>query len=175
MAPDDNPRVARAEEFLWDHYRRALERAGQGDAALQLRHQAMVRRTKVRDQAGFTTVGFDVYLNTSDYSVKLNAEDGAGLGWQFPLLGENGGSSLPPADALRAAEEAARPPAGAVLAYARYEDVGGRPVFVARWHHTQDGIPVERDFIHVYVNGATGRAFGVFRRWHGVDYAFGQR
>lgn len=175
MALDDDPRAANAEELLWDHYRRALERSRRGDAALHLRHQAKARRTAIREGDGLTTVSFDMYLRTSEYSVKLNAEDGAIMGWQFPLLGEGAGSDLSTADALRVAEEAARPPAGAVLAYARYEDIGGAPVFVARWHHVEDGIPIERDFIQVHVNGASGRAFGVFQRWHNVDVTFGER
>lgn len=175
MSPEDDPRSARAEELLWDHYRRALERSGQPDAASHLRHQAMARRSEIREAQGFTTVRFDVYLKTSDYSVQLNAEDGAVLGWYFDLLGENSADKITTADALRAAEEAAQPPADAVLAYARYEDVGGRLVFVAHWGRVLDGVPVERDFLHVYVNGSTGRAFGLFRKWHDVDYAFRER
>ena len=175
MSAARDTQAGRAEEFLWSRYRRALERAGQGEAAMQLRHLAQARQTGVHEQNGFNTISFDLYLRTSDYSVKLNAEDGVLLGWYFDLLAEDGGNTISAPDAQRAAEQAAEPPADAVLAYARYEEVAGRPIFVAHWNHVVQGVPVERDYIHVYVNGKSGRVFGLFRKWHVVDSTFGPR
>jgi hypothetical protein len=175
MAIEDDPRAPKAEEHLWAHYRRAMERSGQGDQAIYLRHQARARPASLKEEGGLTTIGFDMHLRASDYSLKLNPHDGGLAGWQFPLLAENPGRDLMPSDILVTAQEAATPPAGAVLAYSRYEEVAGRPVFVARWHHIKDGVPVERDFIHVLVNGKSGRVFGLFRKWHDVDYEFSER
>lgn len=175
MGPAEDTRSKRAEEFLWNHYRRALERNGQAEAALELRHHLMARQTGVSERDGFTSVTFDVHLRTSEFSVKLNAEDGETLGWYFDLLAEDSNDTLPAAEAQRAAETAAQPPPDAVLAYARYEDVAGRSVFVAHWGRVVDGVPVERDYIHAYVNGRTGRVFGVFRKWHDITYTFGAR
>jgi hypothetical protein len=175
MALEDDPRVAKAEELLWGHYRRAMERAGQGDQAIYLKHHAKARPAGLKEDGGLTTIRFDMHLRASDYSVKLNAQDGGLAGWQFPLLGTDPGQVLSSGDALHAAEEAAKPPADAVLAYARYEEVAGRPVFVARWHHVVKGVPVERDCIHVLVNGKSGRVFGFYRKWHDVHEDFSDR
>ena len=175
MALEDDPRVSKAEELLWDHYRRAMERAGQGEQALYLKQHAKARPANLKEEGGLTTIRFDMHLRASDYSVKLNAQDGGLAGWQFPLLGEDPGRVLSSGDALMVAQEAAKPPADAVLAYSRYEEVAGRPVFVARWHHAVKGVPVERDYIHVLVNGKTGRVFGLYRKWHDVDSSFSER
>ena len=175
MAVADDPRALKAEELLWGHFRRAMERAGKGEEALYLRHQAKARAAVLKEEKGLTTIGFDMYLRVTDYSLKLNARDGSLTGWQFPLLGENPGRDLPPPDALSLAQKEAKPPADAVLAYARYEEVAGRPVFVARWHRVREGVPIERDFIHVLVNGKSGRVFGLYRKWHDIDFTFTER
>ncbi len=170
-----DPRAARAEEFIWNLYRRAMERAGQGEQALYLRQHAKLRPASVKEAKGFTTMGFDVFLRASDYSLKRNASDGSLAAWQFPLLAESPGRDLTIAEALERATEAAQPPADAVLAWARYEEAAGQPVFAARWHHEKDGIPVERDYIHVLVNGKTGRPFALYRKWHDVDFSYTER
>ena len=60
--------------------------------------------------------------------------------------------------------------APAVLEVAAWEEQAGEPEFVARWSHRVGGIPVERDFIHVDVNGNHGKAFAVHRKWHALDF-----
>ena len=51
----------------------------------------------------------------------------------------------------------------------------GQPVFLARWHHRHEGIPVERDFIQVMINGRTRKAFALHRLWHEIDEAAATR
>jgi hypothetical protein len=70
---------------------------------------------------------------------------------------------------MRVAEAAAKLPPNAVLLQQGYEDIGGRPVFVAHWEHREDGVLVERDYIRVLVSGHSGRVFAIQRRWHDVD------
>jgi len=69
-------------------------------------------------------------------------------------------------NALNCAWPAQPLPDGAERGRAGYEVQGGQPVFVARWRHVHDGVPAERDFIQVSINGRTGKVFAVHRLWH---------
>jgi hypothetical protein len=57
-----------------------------------------------------------------------------------------------------------------VLRHSGYEEAAGEPVFVARWEHEEAGIPVEKDFIEVQVNGKTGHPYALNRKWHAVNF-----
>ncbi|MCH9680317.1 MAG: hypothetical protein K0V04_02700 [Deltaproteobacteria bacterium] len=108
----------------------------------------------------------------SAYLARYNARTGEPLGWFFDRLmvgSERGG--VPPSECLLEAIEVAQPPEGAVLEHHGYEDLGGSAVFVARWRHEHEGVVVEHDGIEVRVNGRTGKAFALHRRWHEIDEA----
>jgi hypothetical protein len=160
-----------AEAFLWRHLAAALERRGHDEAALQLRHQL-----KAVDEGegpegeghegGFKRVRLGLFARVSEMPVTYDASTAERRSWVLTALEAGRGAALSRADALELATRAAMPPAGAVLVSAEYEEQGGAPVFVARWAHREDGIPLERDFIQVLVNGATGQVFAVHRQWH---------
>jgi hypothetical protein len=111
---------------------------------------------------------FSVFFRRTDLTVELNANTGEPMSWICTALAE-GNTPLPPAEALRVAQAAAKPPQSAVLVENGYEDIGGVPVFVAHWEHREDSVLVERDYIRVLVGGHSGRVFAVQRRWHEVD------
>jgi hypothetical protein len=158
-----------AEEHVFRSLARDLERAGTPEAVLHLRHLLRVRRLAVEPEGKLRRVKLQMQQRTSDYSVQLNAVTGEQTGWYFSGLSADPGDAFPAEEALAAAAKAANAPEGAVLKHSGYEEQGEQPVFVARWEHRQDGIPVERDYIQVLVNGAHGRPFAWSRRWHAVD------
>jgi hypothetical protein len=161
--------VGRAEQFLFQIIRRDMERQGEAEAVLYLRHLLSARVESVQQQGQFSRIRFKMYQRTSDYSVQLNAVTGEQTGWYFSALAADPSDAFATEKALQAATRAAQPPDDAVLEHAGYEEQGEEPVFVAHWKHVVNGLPVERDFIHVLVNGASGRAFAVQRCWHAVD------
>lgn len=163
------------ENYIWEYFRQQLERAGQGEAAMHLQYflKAQVRET-VRE-GKFIKHRFDLYHRVSDYSVELNARDGSLMGWYFSLLAEKSTDALPVEEALEAAETAALPPSTAHLTTAQYEEMGGKQVFIAHWNHEENGVPVERDYIQVMVNGKTGHPFAFSRKWHQIMPVFTER
>jgi hypothetical protein len=165
MSQSESP-IQSAEAHLWDYLRRQLEAAGNGDAAEHLKHFLMAKAGEPVVRGDLVLVPFEMLHRVSDYTAKLNAVDGSVMAWHFDLLAEQPGRDLPDAEALDAATKAAQPPPGAKLAKSGYEEMDGQPLFAARWEHEADGIPVEKDFIHVQVNGRTGHAFALNRRWH---------
>jgi hypothetical protein len=161
---------AQGENHLWGYLRKELERTGQGESALYLKHFLMARAMEPAVRGELIKVPFEMFHRVSDYSIKLDAVDGQVMGWHFGLLSENPGKDVPADEALKAAEEEANPPAGAVLAVSEYDQIAGDPVFIARWEHEESGIPVEQDFIHVLVNGKTGKPYSVSRKWHALEF-----
>ncbi len=161
-----DPGLEAAEEFVFQSLKGQLERAGEPEAVLYLRHLISTQIESVQQEGTRRRVRLKLYQRTSDFSVQLNAVTGELRGWYFAALREHPGRDLDPAEALAVATKAAAPPADAELEHSGYEEQAEEPVFVARWRHVVDGIPVERDFIHVLVNGATGRAFMMQRHWH---------
>jgi hypothetical protein len=115
-----------------------------------------------------TLTRHSILFRRGDITVELNANTGDPMTWLCTALAE-GNTPLPPAEALRLAEAAAKPPATAALVQQDYEDMGGKPVFVAHWEHREDGVLVEHDYIRVLVGGHSGRVYAVQRRWHDVD------
>lgn len=165
-----DPGVRAAEETVFRLLATALERVeGGSEALLYLRHVLSARVEDDRREGPLRRVRMRLYQRTSDYSVQLSAITGAQRGWHFHELGRGSDDTVEAARALEIATAVAAPPPDAELEHAGYEAQGGEPVFVARWRHVVDGIPVERDFIHVLVNGATGKPFLLQRHWHAVD------
>ena len=168
-AEGDTSRLARAEDFVFQSLQAQLERRGEPEALLYLRHLVSAHVESVKSEGTRRRLRFKLYQRTSDYSVQLNAVTGELRGWYFAALREHAGNDVDPAEALAIATAAAEPPSDAVLEHSGYEEQGDEPVFVARWHHVVDGVRVERDYIHVLVNGGTGRAFMVQRHWHELN------
>jgi hypothetical protein len=162
--------LAQGENLLWDYLRNELEKTGQGESALYLKHFLMAQPMEPAVRGELIKVPFEMFHRVSDYSIKLDAMDGQVMGWHFGLLSENPGKDVAADELLKAAKEEANPPPGSVLAVSEYDQIGGNPVFVARWEHEEAGIPVERDFIHVLVNGKTGKPYSLSRKWHGLEF-----
>ncbi|HYE75489.1 MAG TPA: hypothetical protein VEF04_19260 [Blastocatellia bacterium] len=167
--------TSKQENFIWDYFRQQLERAGKGDAAIHLQH-FLKARLRERVQEGELFIHkFDLYHRVSDFSVELNAQDGSLMGWYFSKFADNSTGDLPEDDVLEAATQAAEPPPNAQLTTSEYEEMGDQKVFIARWSHVENGIPVERDYIQVMVNGKTGKPFMLSRKWHQLSFAFSER
>jgi len=176
------------EQFAWKHIGRKLAASGVVPAASNLsRFVSVVRQPlpgeKASDGAASAPaspdeaqalIRFTLYFRRADMTVELNANTGEPMSWICSKLAE-GNAPLTPPEALRLAEAAAKVPPNAVLAHQGYEDIGGRPVFVAHWEHREDGVLVERDYIRVLVSGHSGRVFAVQRSWHDVDLNPSQR
>jgi hypothetical protein len=164
------PGIAAAEETVFRLLAAALERQeGGAEALLYLRHVLSARFESEKREGGLRRVRLRLHQRTSDYSVQLSAITGEQRGWHFHALGRDSDDTVEPARALEIAIAAAAPPDGAELEHSGYEEQGGEPIFVARWRHVVNGIPVERDFVHVLVNGSTGKPFLVQRSWRAVD------
>jgi hypothetical protein len=169
--PEDAPDIkADAENHLWDYLRGQLEQQGKGESAGYLRHFLMAQAGEPKLRGELARVPFDMYHRVSDYTVKMDAMDGSVMGWHFELLAGDPGKSVPEDKALANAQAEANLPPGAVPKVSEYEAMGDTPVFVARWEHEENGIPVERDFIHVLVNGKSGHPFALYRKWHALDF-----
>jgi hypothetical protein len=158
-----------AEAHVFQSLARDLERAGTPEAVLHLRHLLQARLDSVTPEGPLRRVRLRMLHRVSDYTVQLNALTGEQTGWYLAALSQDSTSDFPAAEALAVATKAADVPQNAVLEHFGYEEQGEQPVFVARWAHHENGIPVERDFIHVLVNGANGRPFAYRRRWHALD------
>ena len=161
--------VRAAEEQLFRSLAGDLERAGTPEAVLYLRHLLRATPLSVEPEGKLRRVKLQMQQRTTDYAVQLDAVTGEQTGWYFSALSADPGDAFPADECLAAATRAAAPPDGSVLEHAGYEEQGEQPVFVARWTHVLQGVPVERDYIQVLVNGTHGKPFAWSRRWHAVD------
>ncbi len=166
-------RAEPARAFVWDHLRRLLEARGKGESAAFLRHFLVVTPASEEEVGRYRVCRMDMGRLAGELSQRFDAATGAWLGFYCDALARDSARMLPDEPLLAAATELAEPPPEAELVTATYEHAGDGEVFVARWHHRSgDGIWVEGDFIHVLVNGRTGRPFALQRRWHTLDTAF---
>jgi hypothetical protein len=176
------------EQFAWRHVERKLAGAGLTPSQEELarlvsvvkqalpgedRRAAATPPPVVAGEAQ-TLTRFALYFRRAEMTVELNANTGEAMSWFCSKLAE-GNTPLTPPEALRVAEAAVQLPPGAILAHQGYEDMGGKPVFVAHWEHREDGVPVEHDYVRVLVSGHSGRVFAVQRCWHTVDLVPNQR
>lgn len=161
---------SRAENRLWDYLTRQLQQRGEGDSARYLRHFLKAQAGEPVVRGDLTMIPFDMHHRVSDYTSKLDVADGFVMGWHFQALADDPGDLVAEADALKAAAAEANPPPNAVLKFSGYERAGDEPVFMARWEHEENGIPVEGDYIHVLVNGKSGRPYAMYRKWHTLDF-----
>ena len=172
------------EGFACRHIERKLAAAGATPSGSDLARWVSVHRQALPGEAGGTgttpapvvagetqtLTRLAIYFRRADLTVELNANTGEPMAWICSDFAD-GNAPLTPPEALRLAESAAELPPGAVLAHQGYEDLGGRPVFVAHWEHREQGILVERDYLRVLVSGHSGRIFAIQRCWHQVDLA----
>jgi len=163
--------AAAAEAVVWDALKADLWNRGQADRVLTLQHERRAELDSVADEGPYRRVRFALFRRRCDYAAQCNATTGEELSWLFGSLLRGSSDEMDKEQGLALAQEAAQPPPEAVLEQADYQVQGGQPVFVVRWAHHHDGIPVERDYIQALVNGATRRVVAVHRKWHDVDPA----
>jgi hypothetical protein len=170
IEPEDGQSAKKvAEDAVWATFKWRLEQTGNLEGVPQLRRIIRAKLVQSADAGRYTRRRFDLYQRVSDYSTTYNAVSGEQLSWLFDLLRNDSEPGLDAAACLRVSEAVANPPAGAVLDMAEFEEQGDATVFVARWMHLHDGVPVEGDFIQVAVNPSKGQAFAHHRKWHKVD------
>lgn len=168
-APKDKA-VEAAEPVVWSTLQRDLERQGNPEAVLYMQYWVKAVPAGAAQPAGkFKRVPFKLHQRLSDYSARYNAESGEQLSWLFSALMQEPGRKMDVKTGTAIAKDVAKPPADAELAVAEYDDHDASPVFIARWIHKINGVPVERDFIQVLVNGNTKKAFALHRKWHAID------
>jgi hypothetical protein len=168
-SPEDAAAIERARATAFRVLERDLERQGTPEAVQYLQYLLQARPEAVERKGPYKRVKLGMYQRVSEYSTQYSPVTGEQRSWLFPAFAERCGRGLTKAQALEVAKKAAQPPEDARLEVADYEEQAGEAIFVARWAHVVNGIPVERDYIQVLVNGALGRAFAVHRRWHSVD------
>jgi len=163
-----------AERWYFDLLRRELEERGEGEAAIQLRHELRLDlEEQEENDDGQVQLKLTLAQRLSDYEARLNARTGEPISWYADFLAIGGDESTPAADALAIATELASPPETARLSQAAYEVQGDRIVFRARWTHQHDGLPVEGDYLEVLVNGRIRRPFGYSWVWRTPDPSAG--
>lgn len=165
---DDQESISAAERALWEVFKADLISMGRPGDLMCLRTLHTVRPAQVNRAGQWKRVVFDVYSKLSDYSADYNARTGEQVTWFFYALMEKLGRDMDEDTGKKLAEKAASPPSSAVLVKAAYEEHGGQPVFIARWKHSHEGVPVERDFIQVMINGRNRKVFSVIKRWHRI-------
>lgn len=170
IEPEDGQSAKRvAEDAVLATFKWRLEQTGHEDAVPHLRRIIRPKLVQSGDVGRYTRRRFDLYQRISDYSSTYNAVSGEQLSWLFDLLRNDSEPGLDATACLTVAEAVAIPPSGAVLDMAEFEEQGDATVFVARWVHLHDGVPVEGDFIQIAVNPRKGQAFAHHRKWHDVD------
>ena len=168
--PEDDPlAVENAEAFLWETISRILQSVGEDMPPDALKTWLQARPESLRHDGGFKRIRFALYHPLADYLAEYNARTGEQMSWRFSVLREGLKRRLDEEVCLDVAREAAQLPADAVLKAYGYEDIGNEPVFSARWSHIHQGLPVEGDYIEVFVNGETGKAYALHRKWHQID------
>ena len=160
--------MSAAEDFVRQRIAARMRRLG---AAVpeDLRDVARLRSSPPRDAAGFAWIAVELIEHRSDYYAEVNAITGEPLSWSCDALRMPAGAEIAPDDCLRAAIEAAQPPADAVLVEAKYDAIADTPYFSATWIHVVRGLPVDDDWMKASVNGKTGVCYAVSRKWHDVD------
>lgn len=161
--------IAKAESVVWDILKKSLESRGKSEAVFYLQYLLSARAVRVTREGRHKRVFLKMYQRISDYESRYNSITGEQMSWFFSVLMEGSDSTIDEANCLRAAQEAARPSQDARLEVSHYEEQGGKQVYIARWGHQKDGIPVERDYLQVLVNGKTGRPFAFHRKWHQIS------
>lgn len=170
--------MSAGERFLWAHLRRKVERVDK-EAVERLREFVRAVEVDVTQDGsspqGTRLVRFELRYKLGEFSMELDARSAELVAWIFPLLRDTDGARPSSVEAQRLAEVASDPPADAVLTSAEWETIGGLDVYVVRWEHHEDGVPVERDYVQALVSSRSGRAFSVSRRWHAVDESWSER
>lgn len=123
----------------------------------------------------YKTIKFDVCQLISNFNVQHNAVSGAFMSYFFDALMDEKPKKLSEEECLKISGQAANLQQGAVLDTCGYEKHGGYENFIARWRHDHNSILVEKDFVHVVMNGRTGKVISVVNKWHEVNVENSQR
>jgi len=123
----------------------------------------------------FKTYEFNVCQIISRFDVKHNAVTGQFVSYFFDALMDQKKIKFSEEECLRIAIRTLDRETGAVMDSYGFEKHGGYEVFIARWRHEHESILVEGDFIHVLINGRTGKVISVVKKWHEVDVQYSER
>jgi len=123
----------------------------------------------------YKKIRFDVCQLISNFNVQHNAVSGSSTSFFFDALMDDQAKILSKEECLRISERAANLQEGAVLDTFGYEKNGGYENFIARWRHEYNSMLVEKDFVHVVLNGRTGKVISIVNKWHNVDEQYGER
>ena len=137
--------------------------------------EPLVKPRKIAQAGAFKQVSFEWYEHVSHYGSSYNAFSGEQMSWYFAFLAQHSGTKTSPKECLEIARKAALPPADAQLEQNEYVEQGDEQYFTAAWQHVHQGVPVERDYLQVLVNGNTGAVFSYARKWRKVDTSAGAR
>jgi len=170
------------EAFVWNYIERKLVRSGQESSVTYMDQYLKIQPEKDSNHREEKVLGanenshhYNIYFRKSDCAVQLNAITGDLLGWFFELDSRDSSQLISDKEALKKAEESIEIPPSAFLESTGYEKMNGQQVFVASWNHLSNGLPVERDYIHVFVNGRTGKVFSLSQRWHDPNFNLTER
>ena len=107
----------------------------------------------------------------TEYHARLNAVSGEVVSWYIDALALEGDQTMTEDAALQLAVATARPPEDAELVFSGYETIGDRTLYRARWQHRLKGIPIERDYIEVLINGKAELPCSYIRVWRKPDFS----
>jgi len=167
--PKQDPAFIAADTFYFAHLRRMTEQLGQPQAAGALRDMLSLEVMQREPVGRNTMLRMKVCQKLTAYRRRLNATTGETISWYVEFLASGGNTSMPPEEAQALAQKIGEPPPGAVPAGAEYETVGDRTIFRARWEHEHEGVPVEKDYVEVLINGMARRAFAYAKVWRTPD------
>jgi hypothetical protein len=165
--PDE--RVDNAEAFMWAQLNKSLERQGNPEAVLYVRHLIKARPEAPSTEGPYTRVRLTLLQRTSRYNSRYSAVTGERLAWHMDELGADSRKRLPEAELMEVARRAAEPPADAVLVSSGFHSILSNVTFRAHWKHYVDGVEVEGDNIHVSVNASHGKVYSLSRQWRDVQ------
>lgn len=169
----DHEEIAR--RWYFSLLRRELENRGQGVAAAHLHVLLRLDPDTSTGEATGTSLTMQLCQHITDYHSRFNAVSGEEISWYIDALAVDGDRSMRADAALSLAVATARLPENAQLVFSDYETMGDRTLFRARWQHRLKGIPIERDYIEVLVNGKARLPCSCIRVWHTPDFsALGQ-
>lgn len=161
--PAPTPEFDAAERWYFALLQREVAASGSPDAAVHLRHFLRAR------PAGNARAGgpmlLDLQQRITECDLRLNRNTGELMSWYLDFLAVHGDQSMPAEEALKLAEQVAKPPSGARLESSGYETMADRCFYRARWSHVDQGLQVEGDYIEVLVNGKFKKVFSLSRIW----------
>ena len=169
-SPQDSREFDTARRTLFEVLERGLAERGSPEAAPYVHRMFSPRHAEtVTTPSGYRVVRMRVFGRFSTYTARHDARTGEQRSMTLGALIKDGGRDLTREEAVRIATSALQPPEGAQLEVAEYDEAAGQPFFFLRWAHLHGGVRVEKDHLHVMLNGKSRRIFSWSRRWHAVS------